>query len=103
MIKIALSLSALILLAGCMSEKERMLKEGYPPNFAIGYEDGCATGNSEAGAWASFKKNVRLYEADKDYRHGWDEGKTHCYNQFKSTQDIQLQQALERKLNEKKK
>jgi len=103
MIKIGLFICALIIFTGCMSEKERMIKEGYPQNYAQGYEDGCSTGNSEAGMWTSFKKNVRLYDTNRDYHRGWNEGKDHCYKKQKSYQDVQMQQAIQNKLYEKKK
>ena len=43
--------SALFLLSGCVSDKERMIKEGYPKLYAQGYEDGCYTGRSMAGGF----------------------------------------------------
>ena len=103
MIKIGLLVSILVLFTACMSEKERMIKDGYPEKYATGYEDGCSTGNSAAGGYGNFKKKIRLFDSNSDYQRGWKEGHAFCFQKEKSNQEAQLQYAIERKLNEKKK
>ena len=80
-----ISMLVLILtLGGCASQKEMMVKEGYPPGYAEGYEDGCGSGNNAAGSVLdAFKKNVSRYERDSTYRQGWDDG----FKQCKAKQD----------------
>ncbi len=95
--------SALFLLSGCVSDKERMIKEGYPKLYAQGYEDGCYTGRSMAGGFGNMEKKVRLYESDKDYFHGWNDGRDMCYQTQKSLQEADLQYALKKSLEKKKK
>ena len=85
--KITTTISILVLvmvLAGCASQKEMMLKEGYPPAYAEGYEDGCGSGNNAAGSVLdAFKKDVSRYKRDSTYRQGWDDG----FKQCKAKQD----------------
>lgn len=99
--KIVLLVSILFLFTGCMSEKERMIKAGYPEKYAEGYDDGCWTGRSAAGGIGSFNKKIKLFDNDKEYKRGWDEGSSFCFQKEKANQKVQLQYALERKLNEK--
>ena len=101
--KIGLLLFAALVFSGCMSEKERMIKEGYPVQYAQGYEDGCNTGRGMAGGYGSMTKKIRLYDSDKDYFRGWNEGKEMCFVREKSNQDANLKRAIEQKLYEKKK
>ncbi len=75
------------LLGGCQSTRDYLLAQGYPPAFASGYADGCASGDSAAKALGAFRKNVPVYLADKQYATGWDDGFRQC--QASATADIQ--------------
>jgi len=66
------------LLGGCQSTRDYLLAQGYPPAFASGYADGCASGDSAAKALGAFRKNVPVYLADKQYATGWDDGFRQC-------------------------
>ena len=104
MIRPILLLSALFFLfTGCLSEKERLIKKGYPKMYAEGYQDGCYTGNGEAGGFGSFEKNPKFFDLDEQYTKGWYEGHRYCFNEVKSMQDRDLKNAIEHKLYEKNK
>jgi len=77
-----------------MSEKDRMLKQGHTANYSQGYEDGCATGQGEAGMFSSFKKNPKLSKASKEYRTGWKDGRGYCKNQAISMQRSMTDDAI---------
>lgn len=53
-----------------------------PPAFRDGYVDGCLSGFSD-GRWynyaQSYRKDIGRYQADSDYRKGWDDGHSACY------------------------
>jgi len=103
---IAASLS--IMLFGCVSQKETMIKQGFPPVYAEGFQDGCDSGNNAGGSVLDqFKKNIELYNHNSDYRQGWEDG----YKQCKAKQDafqkqyqttIEQQRMLEEKRHNKK-
>lgn len=75
------------LLGGCQSTRDYLLAQGYPPAFASGYADGCASGDSAAKALGAFRKNVPVYLADRQYAAGWDDGFRQC--QASATADIE--------------
>lgn len=66
------------LFSGCQNTRDYMLAQGYPPAFASGYADGCASGDSAAKALGAFRKNVAVYLADMQYATGWDDGFRQC-------------------------
>jgi len=72
-------LLCLALLGGCQSTRERMLAQGYPEPFAIGFEDGCSSGRQATGALGPFRKNVAVYLHDQQYATGWDDGFRQCH------------------------
>ncbi len=77
-------LFVILCLTGCASQKEMMIRQGYPPAYAEGYQDGCTSGNNAAGSiMDQFRKNVQQYQQDTNYRQGWDDG----YKQCKAKQD----------------
>jgi len=68
-----------MLLSGCQSTHEQMLKDGYPPAYADGYQDGCGSGRHAAGLRVGdFRKNVPRYLAEPQYETGWDDGFRQC-------------------------
>ena len=103
MMKFGFIIFVALVFSGCQSEKERMIKEGYPAQYAQGYEDGCSTGRGMAGGYGNMEKKIRLYDSNKDYFRGWNEGKEMCFVREKSNQDANLKRAIEQKLYEKKK
>jgi len=44
------------------------------PNFQAGYQDGCTTAHGE------YKKDSKLFNADKNYYDGWFAGRSACQN-----------------------
>ncbi len=102
MLRFGLLVITFVFLSACSTEKERMLKKGYPKQYADGYQDGCSTGRAAAGGLGSMDKKIRMYDANKDYRRGWDDGRNLCHEREKSQQSVQLQNAFKSKLYEKK-
>jgi len=47
---------------------------GYPAEFKDGYIDGCETAKGSQFGW----KDPRRFEADKQYRQGWQDGNQIC-------------------------
>ncbi len=53
-----------------------------PPDFQLGYLDGCASGYTDAnrpGYQLEYRKDDRRYAADPAYHRGWDQGHDACY------------------------
>ncbi len=76
---------AAMLFAGCASTQETMMAKGYPPAYAAGYGDGCSSGKQAGGSmFDEFKKNVKRYSSDKQYKQGWDDGFKQCEDQEKA-------------------
>lgn len=68
-----------LLLVGCQSTHDQMLREGYPPPYADGFQDGCGSGRQAAALLAgSFRKNVPRYLHERAYENGWDDGFRQC-------------------------
>lgn len=70
-------------LAGCQSVQQQLLDEGYPPEYADGFEAGCGSGRQAAGALAEFRKDVPRYLTQPLYAEGWSDG----YRQCQATQE----------------
>jgi hypothetical protein len=65
--------------AACGSVEQTMIERGFPPPYAAGYADGCASGKQAAGGWfAQTRKDPRRYGADDWYTRGWDDGFEEC-------------------------
>lgn len=69
-------LSLAAALAGCDT-----WPPGGPPNYRLGYSDGCWTGYAEAGRQTAFATKRNLYGADADYKRGWHEGYDVCFEE----------------------
>ncbi|HBB79235.1 hypothetical protein GFL09_06570 [Pseudomonas stutzeri] len=67
-----------VLLAGCQSTREQLLAEGYPEDFADGFEAGCSSGRQAAGALNKFRKDVPRYSKQQLYAEGWNDGFRQC-------------------------
>lgn len=82
-------------LVGCATEAERMAKEGYPPGYTHGYDDGCHSGKMAGGnVFEHMKKDVHRYGSDSDYKQGWDDGFGACEKQQEVT-DRAVQRSIE--------
>ncbi len=105
---ILMIVTLLIVVSGCVSQRENMISQGYPPAYADGYDDGCHSGSNAGGSIIDqFTKNVKRYKEDSQYRQGWDDG----YKQCKAKQDafqkqyqtsIEQQRLIEEKRHNKK-
>lgn len=88
--RIFLPIIALALLSGCVAEqtqqqRDALVAEGKPPQYADGYKDGCASGQSAAGnPYAKFAKDVARFNADKLYSQGWNDGFGVCKGRYES-------------------
>jgi hypothetical protein len=96
---LVLALAALLptlFFTGCASEGERLMREGASPEYAKGYDDGCSSGKKAAGdMFSQFHKNIRAYQANGDYRQGWNDGHEECKSEWMShyrQQEISIQQ-----------
>lgn len=78
---------SLVLLVGCQSTHDQMMKQGYPPAFADGYQDGCTSGRHAVGALGDFVKNVPRYLKEKQYSTGWDDGFNQCQTSAQNQAD----------------
>ena len=96
--------SCLLLLSGCATQKETMIKEGYPLSYAEGFDDGCHSGNKAGGSlFDQFKKDTRRFEQDSQYAQGRSDGFRQCESQQEATQR-QTRMAIEQqKLTEQRK
>jgi hypothetical protein len=68
---------SLLALAGCASPMDPELRQS--PNYSLGYNDGCQTGNGRiTGFKSTVQRNEDLYEDDRAYEGGWREGYSAC-------------------------
>ena len=74
-------------LSGCMSQKELMIKDGYPLAYATGFEDGCHSGKKAGGnMFEHFKKDVNAFNTSKDYAQGWSDAFRECETEAEALQ-----------------
>jgi hypothetical protein len=79
--------SLLLLLSGCATQQETMLKEGYPLSYVEGFDDGCHSGNKAGGSlFDDFKKDVTRFSLESEYAQGWSDGFRQCESQQEATQ-----------------
>lgn len=68
-----------VVLSGCITEKELMIKEGYPIAYVDGFDDGCHSGKSAGGSdFDRFKKDVNRFDKDAKYAQGWSDAFRQC-------------------------
>ena len=90
---------------GCTSQKESMLKQGYPLVYVEGFDDGCHSGNKAGGnMFEKFKKDVNRFDSDKQYAQGWSDGFRQCETEQEALQrqirmSIEQQQLTEARKN----
>ena len=100
---IASAVCGLIAISGCVSQKESMIKQGYPLAYADGFDDGCHSGNKAGGSmFDQFKKDVRRFESDSQYSQGWSDGFRQCETEQEAIQrqvriGIEQQKLMEQK------
>jgi len=96
--------TSLMFLSGCVSQKESMIKQGYPMAYADGFDDGCHSGNKAGGSlFDQFKKNVRKFASDNNYAQGWSDGFRQCESQQESIQRQMRMGIEQQKLSEQRK
>jgi len=72
---VVIVLAAALLLGGCISTHDQLIKAGYDPAYADGFSDGESSGYCAANdPYSRFKKNTYRYDDDKQYKQGWDDG-----------------------------
>jgi uncharacterized protein YceK len=100
-----LVISCLVLLSGCVTQKEIMLKQGYPVAYADGFDDGCHSGKKAGGSYFDqFKKDVNRFESDNKYAQGWSDGFRQCESEQEAIQrqirmSIEQQELTEQRKN----
>jgi hypothetical protein len=74
------ALMALTVLAACASIEDTLIARGYPPAYAEGYDDGCASGKAAAGGlFATAQEDQSRYQdSASQYVRGWDAGYQKC-------------------------
>ncbi len=84
---VPLGLLLLAALAACDRKVTGWAPPG-SPSFQAGYTDGCWTGWGVAGKpgfGSVYYKDEGRFLSDADYKRGWIEGQTDCYNQQMSS------------------
>lgn len=69
-------------LMACRPMWLNMVDPAGPPEYQLGWEDGCDSGLSAEGGWTykmmyGFKKRVEMAASDQ-YKQGWNEGFSYC-------------------------
>lgn len=80
--KLLLLTGLLLATASCRPMWLFMVDPGGPPEYQLGWEDGCDSGLSAEGTWDykltyGFKKRPEM-AANDQYKQGWNEGFTYC-------------------------
>ena len=67
-------------LAACTTVEEGLIERGYDPEYARGYDHGCASGKAAAGGlFAQAQKDASRYQdSASQYARGWDAGYAKC-------------------------
>ena len=77
-----ITVGLVLLAAGCRPFALSMIDPPGPPEYKLGWEDGCDSGLSAEGGWDykllyGFKKRPEMASNDQ-YKQGWNEGFTYC-------------------------
>ena len=80
--RIVLTVGVLLLMGGCRPLWLQVVDPPGPPEYQLGWEDGCDSGLSAEGGWDykvmyGFKKRPEMSSNDQ-YKQGWNEGFTYC-------------------------
>ncbi|MCK5517510.1 MAG: hypothetical protein KAI39_11590 [Desulfobulbaceae bacterium] len=86
---------SMVAFAGCVSQKQNMIDQGYPLAYADGFDDGCHSGKKAGGnMFEQFKKDVRRFNSDQQYGQGWSDAFRQCETEQEAL-DRQIRMALE--------
>jgi hypothetical protein len=98
------SVCVLLAITGCVSQKESMIKQGYPLSYAEGFDDGCHSGKKAGGSlFDQFKKDVVRFDKDSQYAQGWSDAFRQCESEEEAL-ERQVRMSIEQqKLMEQKK
>lgn len=82
---------SLTLLSGCRPFWLQVVTPDGPPEYVLGWEDGCDTGISAEGGGDykllfGFKKRQEMATNDQ-YKQGWNEGFSYCRFSYASSKD----------------
>jgi hypothetical protein len=80
--KIVALLAVTLALPGCRPIWIQTVTPDGPPEYVLGWEDGCDSGLSAEGSWDyklmfGFKKRPEMASSDQ-YKQGWNEGFSYC-------------------------
>ncbi len=98
------AICSLVVLSGCVSQKESMVKQGYPLAYADGFDDGCHSGKKAGGSmFEQFKKDVNRFQKDSQYSQGWSDGFRQCETEQEALQrQMRMGMEQQRLMEEKK-
>ncbi len=87
--KYILILGLALALGGCRPMWVSMVDPAGPPEYKLGWEDGCDSGISAEGGWADkmmygFKKRPEM-AANDQYKQAWNEGFSYCRFSYASS------------------
>ena len=75
----AFASSITVALAGCGTPPNPLMGPGHTPDYAAGFNDGCASGRASQDPVAGFyTKNTKRFDTDKQYAEGWNSGFNKC-------------------------
>ena len=84
---VVFSILGLLLLGACSTEIDPALQK--EPTFVQGYSDGCATANTGVSDFKNaLKRNDDLYDQDKAYKAGWNDGYSSCGGNMSTDKDV---------------
>ena len=81
-IKVAILAGIVLATSGCRPFWVMTVDPQGPPEYQLGWQDGCDAGISAEGEWSyklmhGFKKRPEMSASDQ-YKQGWNEGFTYC-------------------------
>lgn len=87
--RMAIFSGLLLLTAGCRPFWVLTVDPQGPPEYQLGWQDGCDSGMSAEGEWSyklmfGFKKRPEM-SANDQYKQGWNEGFTYCRFSYSSS------------------
>ncbi len=93
-----------ITFSGCMSQKESLIKQGYPVAYADGFDDGCHSGKKAGGnMFDQFKKDVRRFHSDSQYAQGWSDAFRQCESEAEAaTRSMRIAVEQQKYMEQKK-
>ena len=96
--------SSMVIISGCVSQKESMIKQGYPLPYADGFDDGCHSGKKAGGSlFDQFKKDITRFQQDTQYAQGWSDGFRQCESEQEAIErQIHMGMEQQRLMEEKK-